>query len=145
MVAKILMSMVLTLILIGSVATNSFATDDADVKKAVALFEKQKCNKCHTLKAPGVNVAVLPKAKDADDEEEAEADGKENKAPELPKLSKDALNPDPAVAKSTEEYLKGFLQKKIKHEGKKHKKLFKGSDAELTQLVQFIINLNKGV
>jgi mono/diheme cytochrome c family protein len=99
------------------------------------VFLKKECNECHAVEAAGI--AKLP-AKD-DEAEADEEEGEEEDDTEPPDLS--------GVGKEHDaKWLGGFIQKKVKNdEGKKHRKRFKGSDAELEALVAFLGTLQTPV
>lgn len=83
------------------------------------LFVENKCNSCHTISAQGVR-----KAKG--DEEE---NGK--KPPDLSHVGKE----------QNARWIKGYLMKTETLNGKKHKKAWKGSDADLTTLADWLASL----
>lgn len=101
----------------------SFAAD------APALFKEFKCNNCHKWSAQNIDVN---KSK----EEEEETGGKE--PPDVSKL-------DPEIKKMSDpvSFLKEYLTKKETLHKKKHKKAFKGSDAELDTLAKAIVSGSK--
>ena len=106
------------------------AADDPGKK----IFLDQKCNKCHEIKS--LSIAKLP---------EEEADTLE--APDLKAVATD--DQVQKAAGGASQYLKDYLQKKVDHTGgegankkpRKHKKLFKGADADLTALVNFLLTV----
>ena len=80
-------------------------------------FESNKCVRCHSVKKLGLGVSGKPK-----------------KGPDLAEAAAGGLDAD---------FLGEFLRKKVKQNGKKHPKKFKGSDAELNELVSWIVGLAK--
>ena len=90
------------------------------------VFTEAKCQMCHTVLSQGIGE---PPAKDA--KEEAE-DVEEDSGP--PDLSA-------AGAGRTAEWLSLFMQKKETLNDKKHMKAFKGSDEDLTALVDWLLAL----
>jgi mono/diheme cytochrome c family protein len=101
----------------------------ADVKKPVMpagqkVFTESKCQMCHTVYTAGVGE---PPAEDAKQEDEEETAGP-------PDLSLTG-------AGKTAEWMSLFLQKKETLHDKKHMKMFKGSDEELTALVDWLLTL----
>lgn len=84
-----------------------------------ALFISNKCNSCHTISAQGVQ-------KIKSDEEET---GK--KPPDLSHVGKE----------KDAKWIKGYLMKTETLNGKKHKKAWKGSDADLTTLADWLATL----
>jgi hypothetical protein len=88
------------------------------------VFTEAKCQMCHTIYAVGVGE---PPAEDAKKEDEEEADGP----------------PDLSVAGvgRTAEWISLFLQKKETLNDKKHMTSFKGSDEDLTVLVDWLLTL----
>lgn len=90
-----------------------------------------KCAKCHTIKAKG-----LTKTIDYGDKEEEEEEGDEDEAPDLSKLSENV--------KHDAGFLKAFLTKQEtliagKHKGDRHKRRFKGADADLMAIVNMLL------
>ena len=88
------------------------------------VFTDAKCQMCHTVYAAGVGE---PPAEDAKKEDEEEAAGP-------PDLSLTG-------AGKTAEWMSLFLQKKDTLNDKKHMKKFKGSDEDLTALVDWLLTL----
>ena len=97
----------------------AFSVTAADAAKAdgKAVFEASKCGTCHFV--PKAEVGKKP------------AEGKENKAPNLPV----------ADTKYDAATLAKYLQKTEAINGKKHMAAFKGTDAELTTLATWIVEL----
>lgn len=84
------------------------------------IYLKYKCHKCHTIKAQNIG-PILKDEKGEEEEEEKEEKGKKK----ITDLSGVGL-------KRNAEWIKAYLLKKVKDEkGKKHKPKWKGTDAEL--------------
>jgi len=117
------------------------AADDPGKK----IFLDQKCNKCHEIKS--LSIAKLPKEAEAGEEAEAEEEADTLEAPDLKAVATD--DQVQKAAGGASQYLKDYLQKKVDHTGgegankkpRKHKKLFKGADADLTALVNFLLTV----
>lgn len=95
-----------------------------------ALFKSNKCNKCHSVSAYGIEVQ-----KDAESEEEAGS-----KVPDLSNVG----NFHNAA------FFVAFLNKEVEHtahagneDTKKHKMKFKGSDDDLKKLADWLATLKK--
>jgi cytochrome c len=88
----------------------------ASAEDGKALFTSAKCNSCHSVSAQGI-------------EAKKSAEEGEDEVPDLSKFG--AKGVDSAK-------LKAFLLKEDKLDGKKHKKKFKGEDADLDKLVQWL-------
>ena len=86
-------------------------------EKAVTVFKEAKCSACHSWTSQGIK-----------------GEDETGKTPDLSTISKDVIGNADAKA-----FLKDFLMKKADLHGKKHKKGFKGSDADLDALVTFIL------
>ena len=100
--------------------------------EGLSIFKDQKCNKCHTLDAYGIG--KLPEEEDEFADDLDEDFGEEEDPPDLSQLSDKVLKaPDPRV------YLQQYLKKKLKRDGKKHKKRFKGSDEAFSTLIDFLM------
>ena len=122
---------------LGMVLAFFFLPGSIAVADGKQVFLDMKCNKCHTIKSAAIT--QLPKAPAEPGEEEDEE--------EAPKEPTDLSKLDDQVMKAPEgakEHVKKWLKKEVQHttkEGKlvKHKKLFKGSDADLQALVDFLV------
>lgn len=86
----------------------------AAAKDGKAIFEGEKCNLCHSVPSAGI---------------EATSKSDKMKGPAL-------LVPDD---KLTAEWLTKYIKKEVDHEGKTHKKDFKGTDEELKTLVDWLL------
>lgn len=109
---KKLISLSLIAVLFAAFISISTAEEEFDGKTA---FEANKCNLCHAVESQGI-----------------EAKKKSDKYPDLSKLEK--LEESELIIK--------FLKKEEKINDKKHPMPFKGSDEDLTKLVDWIIGLN---
>jgi cytochrome c5 len=76
------------------------------------VFVDNKCNMCHTVKSAGI-------------------ESKKSDAVDLSAVGKD----------KTEEFLMKYLKKETKLNDKDHKASFKGTDEDLTKLVQWLSTL----
>jgi mono/diheme cytochrome c family protein len=115
-------------LVVGLAAVSGPARADAAVKPSkpaakVAdgspVFLQYKCNSCHTIEAKGIKKAV-------------ETPGAASKPPDLSGVG--------AVRKA--EWMSAFLLKEEKLDGKLHIKKFRGTDAELKQLVDWLATLD---
>lgn len=101
------------------------------------LYLDQKCNKCHAFK----DIAKLPKEAGAAEEAE-DGDDAGIEAPDLKVVATDdQVQKAPGGAAK---YLKDYLMKLVDHKAKdnvarKHKKQFKGADADLAALVDYLL------
>ncbi len=87
------------------------------------LFLQYKCNSCHTLKAH-----AIVKQADAEEEEAKEGD---RKPPDLSGAGK----------KRTAEWIGKYMLKTVDNDGEKHRKKFKGTEAELKTLAAWLESL----
>ena len=92
------------------------------------VFLDSKCNSCHSLKA----AKIEKKKAEPAEVEEAPAAGTTKKEP--PDLSGTGL-------KHTAEWFQGWLMKKELIDGKKHKKMFRGTSAELKTLSTWLAGM----
>ncbi len=99
----------------------------AEASKGEKLFVKHRCTSCHSVKAVGIE-------KKAGDAEEGAAEAAKAKR-KPPDLSGVGLDHDAA-------WFSKWLQKKETVEGRTHMKKFRGTDAELKTLTQWIASLN---
>ncbi|MDO8493919.1 MAG: c-type cytochrome [Deltaproteobacteria bacterium] len=123
MILRLVVAVIFAVFLTGGSAV--FAGGDG-----LAIFQANKCTKCHTLKKAGISAVI----KSADSEEEAEEGEEEDKAPDLSKLSEQVTK----SAEGSEAHIVKFLKKEVAHKGKKHKQRFKGTDAELQTLAKYL-------
>lgn len=91
-----------------------------DAAKAKTLFKKYKCSECHSITKAGIK-------KTGEDDPEDEV-----KPPDLSKGSK---------LKAAPEKLVKYLKKKTKLHDRKHKKKFKGDDADALIIVEWLKSL----
>ena len=82
-----------------------------------ALFTSSKCVKCHSVDSQGV--AATPKA------------GEEGEVKDLSKVG----------SERTADWIAKFLRKEVDLDGKKHKLKFRGSDADLETLANWLASL----
>lgn len=109
------------------------STARADGKQ---LFLDNKCNKCHE----GAGIALLPK----DPADAADADAEAGEKVETPKLDgmSGKLVKDFGSEAAVKEKLPAFLKKEAANsKGKKHKKAFKGADADLQTIIAWLLTL----
>jgi len=90
----------------------------AKVPDGSPVFLENKCNQCHTIDSRKIK--------------KLSEDGPDMKAPDLSGVG--------VVHKA--EWLSAFMQKQEKLGGKLHLKKFKGTDAELKQLVNWLVTLD---
>lgn len=109
---KKLISLSLIAVLFAAFISISTAEEGFDGK---AAFEANKCNLCHSIESQGI-----------------EAKKKSDKYPDLSKL---------AEVKDAELYIK-YMKKEAKINDKNHPIPYKGTDEDLTKLVDWIIGLN---
>lgn len=99
-----------------------------------AIFKKYKCVKCHTLKKWGVAEVI----KEADDDKDEDEDLDED---EKPSDLTEKRTPEFVKAAGTDK--KGFVVKFLKKEArigtKKHKKRFKGPEADLNTIIECVL------
>ena len=112
---------------------------DAKEPAGKKLFVENKCNSCHSIDAAGIekkkaeSQAADAKAAPAGEKKEAAAEKTTtvptHKAPDLSSVGVD----------QTSEWMGKFLKKEVTtKEGKKHMKLWKGTDADLTTLTAWL-------
>lgn len=102
------------------------SAEGGKVSKGQALFVKHRCAACHSVKAVGVEKKVFE-----GDEEAAEAAKSKSKPPDLSGVG---LEHNAA-------WFARWLQKKEMKDGKPHKKKFRGTEAELKTLSEWIATL----
>lgn len=127
---QLAIALVFLMALLGLAPAPAGAADDGK-----QIFLKSECNECHTVKQLGIE--KLPaKEGGKQSDEEAEEEDEDTEPPDLSGVGKE----------HDAKFLAGFLQKKVKNDdGKKHRKRFKGSDAELQALVAFLGTLQTPV
>ncbi|MCM2324441.1 MAG: hypothetical protein NDJ90_14380 [Oligoflexia bacterium] len=103
----------------------------ADKAKALEVFKDRKCHDCHGMTAHGIG---KPKKAEAAEDEE----GTQKEAPDLSTLSPEVMKQADPVA-----FVSDYLKKKAELNGKKHKKIFKGSSAELKNLAEVMVEETK--
>ncbi len=96
------------------------------VAKGQTIFLKYRCKACHSIKAVGIE-----KKAEAADEEAAEVAKSKDKPPDLSGIGMD----------HNATWFAGWLLKKEMKDGKTHKKKFRGTEAELKTLTQWIASL----
>jgi len=94
-------------------AATSAATAAAPAPSGKAVFLAQKCNLCHSVQAAGI---------------EAMTKSDKMKGPEL----------GAALAKKDAAWIEKYVRKQTELDGKKHPKEWKGSDAELSALIDWL-------
>jgi cytochrome c5 len=107
---SIVLTVVLLAILYSGPGATPAAAQSAKVLDGKALFLAQKCNMCHSIPPAGIEHTM-----------------KTSKAPDLVGL-----------AKIDAKTLNGYLRKSADINGKKHVKLFSGSDEELGALIAWL-------
>lgn len=103
--------------------------EEAKAPKGQDIFLKYRCNSCHTVKA-----AKIEKRKVEGEEEEGAAEATTAKKKEPPDLSDVGLKQKP-------EWMEGWIMRKELLDGKKHMKRYRGTDAELKDLVAWLSTL----
>jgi len=116
-------------ILLALVAMLLLACGHASAAEAKAdpktLFTTLKCNSCHAISAQGVAVV----------EDEAESEEEEDEDSAKPRDLSDA------GVKRDAKWLKDWLLKKVDVQGKKHRKKFEGTPAQLDALATWLAGL----
>jgi mono/diheme cytochrome c family protein len=84
-----------------------------------AVFLGQKCNQCHGIAALGIAATVKSESL---------------RGPDLSEVG----------GRRTAKWIEGWLRRQETIEGKKHKKQYTGTDAQLADLVAFLGTLKKG-
>lgn len=103
------------LLLECSLCATAFPALAKEVPKTLALIQEKKCTSCHSFKAFGI--------------------GTDAEAPDLSRLSSEILKQPQAEA-----FLKDLLMKRIEWKERKHKKIFKGTEEELSEIVRFLLD-----
>lgn len=109
---------------------------DAKEPAGKKLFVENKCNSCHSIDAAGIEkkkaetaAAATGEKKEAAAAEKTTTTVPAHKAPDLSSVGLD----------QTSEWMGKFLKKEVAtKEGKKHMKLWKGTDADLTTLTAWL-------
>lgn len=104
--------------------------DTARAADGKELFLKHKCNECHAISAAGIEMAP---GDDAGEEDPfgGEEEGEDEEAPDLSSVGKE----------QTAAWIADYLKKKEKLDGKKHRKRFKGPEAELKALSEYLAGM----
>jgi cytochrome c2 len=97
----------------GFVGISSAEEEKADCADGKALFEANKCNMCHAVKAAGIEAKVK---------------------------SEKMMGPDLGGVSSRHEadWIIQFVKKEVQLEGKDHKGAFKGSDDDLKAMITWL-------
>ncbi|MCM2276667.1 MAG: c-type cytochrome [Oligoflexia bacterium] len=111
----------LSLVLAASLAAPGLA--GAEEPEGLKIFKAQHCDECHTINSLGVKLSASEK-KDEKDKDEKEP----------PDLSGAGLEHDAA-------WMRKYLKKSVKKEGKEHRKRFKGSKSELETITTWLETL----
>ncbi len=117
---------ILTVLACVSLCATVAWADGGKVAKGQTIFLKYRCKSCHSIKAVGVE----KKAEEAD-EDAAEAAKSKDKPPDLSGIGLD----------HNAKWFAGWLLKKELKDGKTHKKKFRGTEAELKTLSEWIATL----
>jgi len=88
----------------------------AEEKSGKDIFVNSKCNSCHAIKSQDIDSKMA------------------SKYPDLSNFGNEKLEAD---------FVKKFINKEVDLNGKKHAVKFKGSDEELTTLVDWLLALKK--
>ena len=97
----------------------------------IKLFKGKKCNECHVISTLGIGKVEATQNYEEDDGWDEMG---EEEAPEPPDLSGEGL-------KREAKWIKKYLKKREKIEGRKHKNRFEGSKEELELIVQWLTTL----
>lgn len=101
------------------------------------IFLDNKCNKCHE----GAGIALLPKDPAAAGEAEEAAEGEKVDPPKLDHFNA-TLVKDWGSEAAAKEKLPAFLKKEAANgKNRKHKKAFKGAEADLTAVIDWLLSL----
>lgn len=103
--------------------------EDAKTPKGQDVFLKYRCNSCHTVKA-----ANIEKRKVEGEAEEAGTEAAATSKKQPPDLSDVALKQKP-------EWMHGWIMRTETLDGKKHMKRYRGTEAELKDLVAWLSTL----
>lgn len=110
---------VLVIFAVGAVAAAAFAEQAAAPRDGKTIFLENKCNSCHSVAA-----LKIEKKKG----EEAEKSDDKVKPPDLSSVG----------LERKADWMGRFLMKKEALDGEKHKKLWKGSEADLKTLTGWL-------
>ena len=108
---------------------------DAKVPDGKPVFVKYKCGSCHTIESQGIGkkpAAAATAAKETPAQEAAEAKPATTRKP--PDLSDVGSERDA-------KWIAAFMKKQEAIDGRKHMKLFRGTDAELATLAGWLETL----
>jgi cbb3-type cytochrome oxidase cytochrome c subunit len=115
----------LVLVSVSIVAATAFAAEQASTPAArdgKTIFLENKCNSCHS-----VQTLKIEKKQGAEEEKSVDKDDKV-KPPDLSSVG----------LERKADWMAKFLLKKEMIDGKKHRKLFKGSEADLKTLTTWL-------
>jgi mono/diheme cytochrome c family protein len=108
------------------------ARADAKVPDGKPVFIKYKCGACHTIESQGIvkkpAAAAAAVAKETPAAEAAEAKPAAKKPPDLSDVGKER----------NAKWIAAFMKKTETIDGRKHMKLFRGTDAELATLAAWL-------
>lgn len=113
----------LVVALLAAGAGIALAQDAAKAPSGKDLFLAAKCNTCHSIAAAGIE-KKKPTAEEAAAAAKEKPDPNAKKPPDLSSVGLD----------KKADWIAKFITKKETLDGEKHKKLYKGTDAELTTL-----------
>ena len=99
-------------------------------EKGREIFIEYGCNKCHSIKALGMT--IVESEEEPDEDEDDDDYGEEEREP--PDLSDVGLKRDG-------KFIAKYMRKKVAIEGRKHKKRFKGTKAELKIIRDWLLTL----
>jgi len=108
------------LILFGSMSAGvSLAQDDSAA--ATAIFKEHECQGCHSIQVASVELDVGDLEPDEIDEDAPDLSG--------------------AGLEHEQDWIKLYLKKKVKIDGEKHEKKFRGTDEEFETLTAWLATL----
>lgn len=96
-----------------------------------SIFLDGKCNECHAIASQGIEVAKSDDGALEEDPFGGDDEGDDEEAPDLSGVGKE----------QNAEWIADYLKKKVKLDGKKHRKRFKGSADELKVLSEWLASL----
>ena len=122
---------IITLIFSFGFVYSSTVNAQTKSPNGLKIFKDNKCTKCHTISSLCIGAKVKKVVKKEDDGWGFDDDEDDVKAPDLSDVG----------LKFKAEWMSKWLRKKVKLEGKKHKRPFKGSKDELQELVTWLATL----
>jgi mono/diheme cytochrome c family protein len=126
-------------ILFAAVAPGAARADAKKVPDGKPVFIKYKCGSCHTIESQGIGkkpaaaaaAAKAEEAKETPAQEAAEAKPATRKPPDLSDVG----------SERDAKWIAAFMKKQEAIDGRKHMKLFRGTDTELATLAGWLETL----